>query len=66
MKKEYLKPKTTIVNIELCDSLLNEEPVQPPVSNVEDNVNRGIWDDAYDKLPGPKSVWDDDSKEEEV
>ena len=57
MKKEYLKPQAIIVDIELYNSVLDEDPAIP--TSEGNSGNSGVWDDTYDRLPTNKSVWDD-------
>ena len=61
MKKEYVKPESKFVDITLNESLLDG----PAISDVDEESNRGMWDDNYDRLPTGKSVWDDESIKEE-
>ena len=61
MKKEYVKPESKFVDITLNESLLEG----PAISDVDEEANRGLWDDNYDRLPSGKSVWDDESIKEE-
>ena len=64
MKKEYLKPEAIYVDIELYNSVL-ENPMGTPTSEPVEG-NTGVWDDAYDRLPTSKSVWDEEANKAEA